>query len=62
MRGCDDPASEGIRGLCPIMTKIYVGNPPFSAIEEQVRRVFAQHAKVGSVTLIADRETGPKRW
>jgi RNA recognition motif-containing protein len=40
------------------MSKIYVGNLPFSADEEQVRTLFAQHGTVDSVALINDRETG----
>ena len=40
------------------MSKIYVGNLPFSADEEQVRTLFAQHGTVESVALINDRETG----
>ena len=40
------------------MSKIYVGNLPFSADEEQVRALFSQHGTVDSVALINDRETG----
>ena len=40
------------------MTKIYVGNLPFSADEAAVRQLFEQHGKVDSVALINDRETG----
>jgi RNA recognition motif-containing protein len=43
------------------MTKIYVGNLPFSADEAQVRQVFEAHGKVESVALINDRETGRPR-
>ena len=43
------------------MSKIYVGNLPFSATEEAVREVFAQHGTVESVALIMDRETGRPR-
>ncbi len=43
------------------MTKIYVGNLPFSADEAQVRELFAQHGTVESVALINDRETGRPR-
>ena len=42
------------------MSKIYVGNLPFSADEEQVRTLFAQHGTVESVALIKDRDTGLK--
>lgn len=40
------------------MVNIYVGNLPFSATEDDVRNLFAQHGEVKSVNLIKDRETG----
>ncbi len=43
------------------MQKIYVGNLPFSATEDEVRGLFAQHGTVTSVALITDRETGSPR-
>jgi cold-inducible RNA-binding protein len=43
------------------MAKIYVGNLPFSATEDQVRALFAQHGTVESVALPNDRETGRPR-
>jgi RNA recognition motif-containing protein len=43
------------------MTKIYVGNLPFSADETQVRALFAQHGTVESVNVIMDRDTGRPR-
>jgi RNA recognition motif-containing protein len=43
------------------MTKIYVGNLPFSADESQVRSLFEQHGSVESVAVINDRETGRPR-
>jgi cold-inducible RNA-binding protein len=43
------------------MTKIYVGNLPFSADEAAVRALFAQHGTVESVALITDRDTGQPR-
>ena len=43
------------------MTKIYVGNLPFTANENEVRELFAQHGTVESVSLITDRETGRPR-
>jgi RNA recognition motif-containing protein len=41
--------------------KIYVGNLPFTANEEEIRTLFAAHGNVHSVTLISDRETGRPR-
>lgn len=43
------------------MTKLYVGNLPFSATEEAVRNLFAAHGTVEKVALIADRDTGRPR-
>jgi RNA recognition motif-containing protein len=43
------------------MKKIYVGNLPFSATEDQVRDLFSKHGTVQSVALINDRETGRPR-
>lgn len=43
------------------MSKIYVGNLPFSADENAVRELFAQHGTVDSVALIMDRDTGRPR-
>ena len=43
------------------MSKIYVGNLPFSANEEAIRALFAQHGTVESVALIKDRDTGQPR-
>ncbi len=41
--------------------KLYVGNLPFSATEDELRDLFAQHGEVHSVSLISDRETGQPR-
>jgi RNA recognition motif-containing protein len=43
------------------MTKIYVGNLPFSATDNEIRELFAQHGTVESVSLITDRDTGRPR-
>lgn len=43
------------------MKKLYVGNLPFSATEDEVKDLFAQHGTVHSVALISDRETGRPR-
>jgi RNA recognition motif-containing protein len=43
------------------MSKIYVGNLPFSATEDSVRTLFSQHGVVDSVALINDRDTGRPR-
>ena len=41
--------------------KIYVGNLPFTATEDEVRSLFNEHGTVESVNLITDRETGRPR-
>ena len=43
------------------MTRIYVGNLPFSATEESLRALFAKHGTVEKVSLINDRDTGRPR-
>ena len=43
------------------MTKLYVGNLPFSATEDGVRALFAPHGTVEKVSLITDRDTGRAR-
>ena len=43
------------------MKKLYVGNLPFSATDEEVTNLFGQHGTVHSVALINDRETGRPR-
>jgi RNA recognition motif-containing protein len=43
------------------MKKIYVGNLPFSATEEEIRELFSQYGTVTSVNLITDRDTGSPR-
>jgi cold-inducible RNA-binding protein len=56
MRAVDGPFRES-----DSMSKIYVGNLPFSATEDTVRQLFAQHGTVDSVALISDRDTGQPR-
>ena len=43
------------------MTKLYVGNLPFTATDEGVRALFAKHGTVEKVSLISDRDTGRPR-
>ena len=43
------------------MTRIYVGNLPFSATEDSVRALFSKHGTVEKVSLITDRDTGRPR-
>ncbi len=41
--------------------RIYVGNLPFSATDEEIRAMFAEYGSVNSVNLITDRDTGRPR-
>jgi RNA recognition motif-containing protein len=43
------------------VTKLYVGNLPFTATEDAVRTLFAPHGTVEKVSLITDRDTGQAR-
>ena len=43
------------------MTKLYVGNLPFSATEDTLRTLFAEHGTVEKLSLVNDRETGRPR-
>jgi len=43
------------------MTKLYVGNLPFTATEDAVRALFSRHGTVESLALITDRDTGSPR-
>ena len=41
--------------------KIYAGNLPYSATEDEIRQLFASYGQVDSVSLVTDRETGRPR-
>ncbi len=41
--------------------RIYVGNLPFSASDDEVRELFSPYGDVNSVHLVTDRETGRPR-
>lgn len=44
-----------------MIRKIYIGNLPFSASEDEIAALFAQWGDVLSVKLILDRRTGCSR-
>jgi hypothetical protein len=60
--GCwrDRPIVSFVAGILH-MTKMYVGNLPFSMDESAVRALFEKHGAVQSVALINDRDTGRPR-
>lgn len=41
--------------------RIYVGNLPFSATQDDVKELFGQHGAVSEVHLVTDRQTGQPR-
>jgi len=41
--------------------KIYVGNLPFSCVEDDLRKLFSPYGEISSVSVITDRETGSPR-
>jgi cold-inducible RNA-binding protein len=43
------------------MTKIYVGNLPFSATESEIHELFGQYGAVESVSLPSNHDTGRPR-
>jgi RNA recognition motif-containing protein len=43
------------------VTKLYVGNLPFSATEDSLRTAFTAHGAVQSLSLVTDRATGQPR-
>jgi RNA recognition motif-containing protein len=56
----DRPKASFVVGILH-MTKMYVGNLPFSMDESAVRALFEKHGAVQSVALINDRDTGRPR-
>ena len=42
-------------------TRIYVGNLPYSATEDELKELFGNHGAVNEVHLVTDRETGRPR-
>lgn len=43
------------------MAKLYVGNLPYRATEQELKQHFAQFGEVSSAKIITDRETGRSR-
>ena len=41
--------------------KLYIGNLPYTATEEELRGLFEEHGTTTSVAVIMDRETGRSR-
>ena len=43
------------------LARLYVGNLPWSATEDELRGIFEEFGEVQSVAIITDRETGRSR-
>jgi RNA recognition motif-containing protein len=43
------------------VTKLYVGNLPFTATEDSLRALFAPHGTIESLALVSDRDSGQPR-
>lgn len=54
-------AADGSAGALDLGKRLYVGNIPFSATEEDLREAFGTHGTVSGVDVIMDRETGRPR-
>jgi len=60
-RRAEVPGSLSRLEVLDVTQRIYVGNLPFSATEEEVSGLFAQYGEVVSCSLPKDRETGRPR-
>src|SRR5690606_17584190 len=54
------PFKQHISGVT-MATKLYVGNLPYSASEEELRSVFEEAGEIASVQIITDKFTGQSR-
>src|SRR5918993_2441836 len=52
---------SSFKGGTPMGSKIYVGGLPYSATEQQLSDLFAQHGAVASARIITDKFTGQSR-
>jgi hypothetical protein len=59
--GCEPTLAHSLLNARPEVTKLYIGNLPFSATEESVRAAFSAHGTVETLSLITDRMTGQPR-
>jgi RNA recognition motif-containing protein len=41
--------------------RLYIGNLPFSATEDELRELFGRHGAIQTVNIVTDRETGRAR-
>ena len=58
---CGQPGKGVHGGPGGKVKKVFVGNLPFSATEEEVRGLFAEFGEVQRVSIITDRDTGKPR-
>jgi RNA recognition motif-containing protein len=55
------PASIKLRGYTHMSVRLYVGNLPFSATEQDLEQLFGKSGSVDSVNIVTDRDTGRSR-
>ena len=60
-RRAEAPGDQSRLEVLDVTQRIYVGNLPFSATEEEVAGLFAQYGEVVSCSLPKNRETGRPR-
>lgn len=60
-RKCLPPSTTSLFHEYSAVTKLYVGNLPFTATDEAVHALFSPHGTVEKVSLITDRDTGRPR-
>ena len=58
--GCAGPFPLPFKSTLPV-TKLYVGNLPFTATDDSVRALFSKHGTVEKISLVTDRDTGRPR-
>ena len=61
MPGLRSSLEDGAARKCELSKKLYIGNLPFSATEDELRSLFEPHGSIASVNVIMDRDTGRAR-
>ncbi len=59
--GLRSSLEDGAARKCELSKKLYIGNLPFSATEDELRSLFEPHGSIASVKVIMDRDTGRAR-
>jgi RNA recognition motif-containing protein len=53
--------SSGLRQALKMSTKLYIGNLPFDATEDDLRNLLSPHGPVNEINVIMDKVTGQAR-